>query len=65
MNDYLKTMGNYSPVADATGKVMGEIQILQVDGAPNTTAIKDEELPADAPYMAPKTIEVRRYTLKK
>lgn len=65
MNEYLKTMEDYSPVAVATGRVMGEEKIFQVDGVPNTTAVQEEKQITDAPYLALKTIEVKRYTLKK
>ena len=66
MDEYLRTMENYSPISSATGKMMGEEEIVEVKGVPQTTSIKDEDnIPEDAPYMALKTIVVKRYTLKK
>ena len=65
MDDYLKTMEDYSPISSATGKMMGEKEIIELKGVPQTTSIKEDSLPDDSPYMAPKTIRVNRYTLKK
>ena len=66
MDEYLKSMENYSPLAAGTGKSLDETKIIQFGGAPNATALEEEAASDELPkYMAPKTIEVRRFTLKK
>lgn len=65
MNDYLKNMQDYSPIEDATDKTMKEVTVVETKDVPQTTALIDEKQSETAPYMMPKTIEVRRYTLKK
>lgn len=66
MNEYLKTMENYTPLSAGTGKSLDETKIIEFGGAPQTTTANEEAVPDELPkYMAPKTIEVRRYTLKK
>ena len=65
MDEYLKSMANYSPVTAGTGKSLDEFKVIEFEGAPETTAV-EEAASAELPrYMAPKTIEVRRYRLKK
>ena len=66
MDEYLKSMANYSPVTAGTGKSLDEIKRIEFEGAPGTTTVEEEAASAELPkYMAPKTIEVRRYRLKK
>lgn len=66
MDEYLKSMENYSPLAAGTGKLLDETKIIEFVGAPQTTIVDEETVPDELPkYMAPKTIEVRRFTLKK
>ena len=65
MDEYLKSMENYTPTTVGTGEIMGEAEIIEISMTPQTTAIVEEKLSDDAPYMAPKTVEVKRYTLKK
>ena len=66
MDEYLKSMENYSPLTAGTGKLLDETKIIEFGGTPQTTTV-DEETEADElpKYMAPRTIEVRRFTLKK
>ncbi len=66
MNDYLITMENYSPNSVGTGKMMGESGIVEIAGIPQSTSTS-EDMVMDPPpkYMAPQTIEVKRYRLKK
>lgn len=70
MDEYLKQMGNYSPVdIDSTGQMFTETQIIESEGSPSVTdavETKNKQIEHEIPkYMAPKTIEVRRYTLRK
>lgn len=66
MNDYLKSMKDYSPVSPATGKSLDERKILEFEGVSHTTSSDEEEKHEDVPnYMAPRTIEIKRYRLKK
>lgn len=66
MDEYLKSMENYSPLAAGTGKLLDETKIIEFVGAPHTTIVDEETVPDELPkYMAPKTVEVRRFTLKK
>lgn len=63
---YMASMENYSPNASGTGAQVLEMKIIEVNGAPKTTSFSEEVETMETPkYMAPKTIEVRRYTLKK
>jgi len=66
MDEYLKSMENYSPLAVGTGKSLDETKIIEFSGAPQTTTAEEETAPDElAKYMAPRTIEVRRFTLNK
>ena len=66
MDEYLKSMENYSPLAAGTGKSLDETKIIEFGGVPQTTTVDEEIVPDELPkYMAPRTIEVRRFTLKK
>lgn len=66
MDEYLKSMENYSPVNAGTGKSIDEIKIIEFDSAPQSTTVDEEAVLDELPkYMAPRTIEVRRYKLKK
>jgi len=67
MDDYLKSIGNYSPHSAGTGKSLDETSIIEFDGTPDkTTTVEDDISQDDLPkYLAPRTIEVKRYKLKK
>ncbi len=39
MDEYLKTMENYSPVADATSQIMRDIKITQMSNVPDATEL--------------------------
>lgn len=70
MDEYLKQMGNFSPVNTAsTGQMLTETKVIELGGAPSVTDIVESENKAgdnETPtYMAPKAIEVKRYTLRK
>lgn len=69
-NDYLKTMENYSPNPIGTGQIAEKDEIIKVDDIPKVTTVNAEETnkvdDVDIiKYMAPKTIQVTRYALKK
>ena len=66
MDEYLKLMENYSPLSVGTGKSLDDTKIITFSGAHLTTAVNEEAESDELPkYMAPRTIEVRRFTLKK
>ena len=65
MDEYLKAMENYSPNKKGTEKMVNETAIIDISDTPQITAVKEEPLINNIQYMPPKTIEVRRYSLKK
>lgn len=66
MDEYLKAMGNYSPNIPATGKSLDESKIIEFGGVSQTVSSVEEEKHEDVSYyMTPRTIEVKRYRLKK
>ena len=70
MSDYLNSMQDFNPNGVCrTGETMNEKSIMVVDSLPMQTAVTDDTTlcpEKDIPkYLASKTIEVRRYTLKK
>lgn len=67
MDEYLKAMENYSPNSSpATGKSLDESKIIEFGGVSQTVTSVEEEKHEDVSYyMTPRTIEVKRYRLKK
>lgn len=62
----MNSMENYSPYIAATGESLNETTIAEFGGVPQTTTTGEEDAHEELPqYMAPKTIEVKRYRLKK
>lgn len=68
-HDYLSTMQDYTPQIDGTGEVLNKQMIVNGEGITSITASTEEEKmeqdKISESYMAPKTIEVSIYTLKK
>lgn len=66
MDNYLNSLGEYSPISYGTGIATDDQKIIEMKGVPQITVMIEEGIPEDFPkYMAPKSIEVRRYRLKK
>lgn len=62
---YMKTMEDYSPNSSGTEYQSIE-EVIEIEGVPQLTGISDASSSLVLPkYMAPKAIEVKRYTLKK